>query len=157
MVKDNTLKGKTSNIYISKSHLNEPLMITIDGPMTEGASLGVSKKETPAAGVNVDVTDVCRGELQQIFFSDNSDYYVVYNAGKKVGEVTRPHTHCVCGGATVSGDHTGESHEDIFYQSWDGSTTALSEGNYYLSKDIALEQAVTTTGNSQPLLERAQY
>ena len=147
VVKDNTLKGKTSNIYISKSHLNEPLMITIDGPMTEGASLGVSKKETPAAGVNVDVTDVyAAANYSKYFFSDNSDYYVVYNAGKVQLSTEQPHTHCVCGGATVSGDHTGESHEDIFYQSWDGSTTALSEGNYYLSKDIALEQAVTTTG-----------
>ena len=57
------------------------------------------------------------------------------------------HSHCVCGGTMVSGDHTSISHTDIEYQPWDGSTTALTAGNYFLTKDIALENDITTTGN----------
>ena len=147
VVKDNTLKGTASNIYICKTALNNPFTITIDGPMTEGASLGVSKKETPETGVNVDVTGAyTTANYSKYFFSDNPDHYIVYNAGKVQLSTEQPHTHCVCGGTTVSGDHTGESHEDIDYQPWDGSTTNLPAGNYYLKNNITMAQAITTTG-----------
>ena len=109
VVKDNKntkLNGVESNIYISKSALDQPLTITIDGPMTDGAYLGVSKKEVPATGVNVDVTgEYATADYSKYFFSDNPNHYIVYNDSKVQLSTEKPHTHSYGEEWTSDADH----------------------------------------------------
>lgn len=70
----------------------------------------------------------------------------VYEDQKYVKIMPSPHSHCVCGGSENIGDHT--AHSDVNYQPLPSSFTGgtLAAGNYYLTKNITLEQAVTTEG-----------
>ena len=59
--------------------------------------------------------------------------------------VKAPHTHCVCGNLTHTGDIL---HSAVVWTAWDSANSLPSKpGSYYLTKDVTLTNAWKPTGN----------
>ena len=61
------------------------------------------------------------------------------------------HVHPVCGAACGTDhdkDGTAENHAQLTWAEWDGTTTVLAEGNYYLTDDIEISSTITVTSGT---------
>ena len=59
------------------------------------------------------------------------------------------HTHCLCGGSVIAGDHT--SHSDVTYQPWNGTSGITYTGNVayvYLTGNATINSHLTVDGKT---------
>ena len=59
------------------------------------------------------------------------------------------HTHCICGGNVIAGDHT--SHTDVVYQPWNGTSGITYTGNVayvYLTGNATINSHLTVDGKT---------
>jgi hypothetical protein len=149
------ITGNTGgNVYLSSGK-----KITIDGALTEGASIGVglygwyiismgNYQIGPITGTFTQNWSTSGSTSTSVFFSDNATEYevaaVAHNDGENYELELKAHTHttsgvCSCGVHVHKLDESDEKTEAVTFTPWT-SATALPDvkGNYYLTKDVTI-------------------
>ena len=129
----------SSNLYLGSNQT-----ITIESPLTVGASIGVTVKDSPTEGNPVVITSAGSSDHSSFFFSDSSNYQV-YNDNNTVKLRVQSgspagHTHCICGATHSSvGDHITQ--ENTMFTAWESNNSLpLSSGCYYLTQDVTVDE-----------------
>ena len=140
VIKDNK-KGTANNSANNNVYLPDDKYIAIDGTLDNGASIGVTTKNEPAAGgsliaigENLTAADAAK------FISDKSGYAVSVNVNKNGLLLVKAHTHYLCGGDECNGNgHTGQA---VTFTAWTKNTELPeTKGEYYLDTDVTLSSS----------------
>lgn len=133
---DLDITGNMAGIYLENSATIVP-----EAPMS--GEVGVDM-ETPGV-----FTSNQGANYQQYFYSDKADYVVIKSGSElALGTVSsNPHKHCVCGNDNCTDTNHGS--EVTYDKSLTAIGGALSEGNYYLTKNLTNETGghITVSGN----------
>ena len=128
----------SSNLYLGSNQT-----ITIESPLTVGALIGVTVKDSPTEGNPVVITSAGSSDHSSFFFSDSSNYQV-YNDNNTVKLRVQSgspagHTHCICGATHSSvGNHIAQ--ENTTFTAWESNNSLpLSSGCYYLTQDVTVD------------------
>ena len=133
VVTGNTAGGTNSNL-----HLEGTRIITL-GALTEGAAINVTIDGESRAISNESTTDC------SAYFDGDNEYRMVsyHDDGKLWLEVSDEHQHCLCDAAME-----GCSHEKQVWIPWEsGASLPSTSGNYYLTKDVTLSEALELAGD----------
>ena len=133
---DLDISGDTAGIYLR----NDAKIIPAD---LTGGEVGVDM-ETPG-----EFTSGNGANYQQYFYSDKANYVVIksYDELALGPESSNLHKHCVCGNDNCTDTNHGS--EVTYDKSLTAIGGALSEGNYYLTKNLTNETGghITVSGN----------
>lgn len=133
---DLDISGDTAGIYLR----NDAKIIPAD---LTGGEVGVDM-ETPGV-----FTSDQGANYQQYFYSDKANYVVIKSGDELAlgSESSNLHKHCVCGKDNCTDTNHGS--EVTYDKSLTAIGGALSEGNYYLTKNLTNETGghITVSGN----------
>ena len=136
VIKDNKKGTANNNVYLPGS---KPIII--GGALADGASIGVTTKNEPAAdgaviatGNNLTDKDAAK------FFSDKSGYAVSAKSDGTGLVLVKAHTHFLCGRDGCNGN--GHTCQAVTFTAWtDSKKLPETKGEYYLDTDVTLSSS----------------
>ena len=135
VIKDNKKDTANNNVYLLDNKY-----ITVSGHLDNGASIGVTTKNEPAAGGSLIATgeNLTAGDAAK-FQSDLGGYAVSVNANKNGLLLVKAHTHFLCGGNSCTKvGHTQET-SMVTFKPWDKTNELpTTAGNWYLTNNVTL-------------------
>ena len=138
VIKDNKKDTANNNVYLLDNKY-----ITVSGHLDNGASIGVTTKNEPAAGgslivIGKNLTD----KDAEKFTSDLSGYAVSVNKNKDGLLLVKAHKHYLCGGNGCNGN--GHTCQAVTFTAWtDSKKLPETKGEYYLDTDVTLSSTWT--------------
>lgn len=152
---NNKSDGSNSNVYLSNGKT-----ISVTGAL-DGAEIGVTTKETPAAGSSITIAEgggdhTVTTDDAKVFFADDLGKYKTEFAEGVVrlreGETLVEHP--VCGKVCTHMDSEGNpKHSDVRWKPWSKTDKLPSEGYYYLTANVTLASTQTFVTNTTVALD----
>ena len=145
---NNKSDGSNSNVYLPNGKT-----ISVTGAL-DGAEIGVTTKETPAAGSSITIAEGGDGYGMEdsdaaVFFADDLGKYRTEFAEDVVQlrEGKTQMVHPVCGKVCNHMDSEGKpKHPDVTWEPWSDTTTLPNDtGNYYLTANVTLTKTWSFT------------
>jgi predicted outer membrane repeat protein len=146
-----TVSGKVKISGNTNGNLILPNGKTVSvGTLDSTANIGITAEKQSELTVGGSIRLTSGGAAYTTrFFADDATAYAIFADGEDlVMRTLGEHTHCICGhpadGAGDIGDH--KEHTNVTFQPWTRGDALPTEGNYYLTQNVVVDEQTVLTG-----------